>query len=93
MICQPEQQNDEWFCQICHIRWATDEDKPHCPWSGDSKQLRIAKCIVGPRLDVWLGREKMLELRDHKWSKMSTKAEREDAMNAAAAIIKELDLE
>lgn len=96
MTCKITQQGDELFCSACSLRWSIDEDRPPCLLPGpvaESVQLRIAKCIIGPRLDVWIGREKLLEVRNHKWDKMVTRAERDDALNAAAAIMKELDIE
>ena len=89
--CKLEQQGDEWFCQTCTLRWAFDDDRPPCP--GEKTELRIAKCIIGPRLDKWIGREKLLEVREHKWSEMTTKQDRDDALNAARAIMQELGLE
>jgi hypothetical protein len=101
MACKLETQNDEFFCQTCHLRWAIDEDspcvlllakEPPVPPTSEARQLRIAKCIVGPTPPDWMDREKTLELRDHKWAKIATKAERDDAMIAAAAIIEELKI-
>lgn len=86
------------YCGSCGVRWGVDEGS-HCSMPGgtpsgdDSKDqiwLAVAKCIIGPLDDRFIGRGMLLKLRDHKWDKAKN-AEKLEAENIAKAILKELD--
>lgn len=103
MTCpHPQRQQDEWFCARCERRWPAGARTEGCPgglFSGaldapaapcaDEFKLALAQAIAGPRLDIWIGRRKLLEVRRHKWEKMLTRGERDDAMRAAQAVLDE----
>lgn len=91
MTCAATLQSDEFFCPKCDRRWAKDEPR-QCRVAAevDAIETVLAKAIVGPRMDKWIGRQKMLALRDHKWSEMATRNEQRDATTSARAVLKEL---
>lgn len=103
MTCpHPQRQQDEWFCARCKRRWPTDDRPTDCPgglFSGvqeaqpapaeDELILAVAQAIAGPRLDLWIGRQRMLELRRHKWDTMLTQNERRENISAARAAVEE----
>lgn len=95
MTCLDMRQSDEIVCTSCGLRWGTEEDRPECPKKAETDaregiELVLAKAIIGPRLDKWIGRDKMLSLRKHKWASMITRNEQREATMTARAVLKEL---
>ena len=93
--CLKLSEGDEFVCIKCHLRWGRDEERPKCPKAlvaekVEAVELALAKAVIGPRKDKWLGRDKLLALRDHKWKALATKNEQNDALLSARAVLKEL---
>ena len=104
MSCQKRREGDEFVCPVCDIRYGADEliESPsmaicrktlNTQPKRDALVVRIAKCIIGPRQDTWIGPEKLQQLRDHKWDAMASRAEKSDAVLAAQAILKEIGID
>lgn len=98
MTCKATRQGDEMFCAPCRLRWDHAGDPVECrgapevPKERDALRLRVAKAINGPHREAHIGREMMLRLRDHSWGTTTTPNKRQILLNAAEAVLKELDL-
>lgn len=105
MSCSAIREGDEYSCHACGLRWpADDPDGSNCrgavhslrgaPVRVDKLALttRLAQALMGPYDDRWVGREKLLELRRHKWSSMATDLERRKAYGLAQHVLEELRL-
>ena len=55
-------------------------------------QVAAAKCILGPRFDLPPGVHTLDSIRDQKWNSPALSFERQDALNAAAAIMRDFHL-
>lgn len=53
--------------------------------------LKCAKAINGPWFDKWITREKLLQIRDHKWNHMTDTQTRSVRLQEAAAVLRELN--
>lgn len=96
MTCAARVEGDEYVCARCSTRWDRLEAGPPClpekpsVSTSDPLEITLAKAIIGPRMDKWIGRQKMLALRDHKWAEMTTKTAQRDALTSARGVLKEL---
>ena len=95
MTCQARLEGDEYVCARCATRWDRLEAGPPClpekpSHTSEPLEIAVAKAIFGPRMDKWIGRNKMLALRDHKWTGMASRNEQREALTSARAVLKEL---
>ena len=95
MTCQARLEGDEYVCARCATRWDRLEAGPPClpeksGHASEPLEIAVAKAIFGPRMDKWIGRNKMLALRDHKWTEMASRNEQREALTSARAVLKEL---
>jgi len=105
MSCSAIREGDEYSCHACGLRWPVDDpDGANCrgavhslrgtPVRVDKLALttRLAQALMGPYDDRWVGREKLLELRRHKWSNMADDSQRRASYRLAEAVLAELRL-
>ena len=105
MTCKAIREGDEFSCAACGKRWPVEEfDRANCKGVAHSltgrpakvdklaATIRLAQAAVGPHDDRWVGREKLLELRDVKWNRILKSHERKTHFKAAEALIAELRL-
>lgn len=52
--------------------------------------VQLAQAMNGPHDDRWVGREKLLEIRRHKWNKQMKEQERRAAFVSVESVLKEL---
>lgn len=94
MTCAARLEGDEYTCSRCGTRWDRLEAGPPClpekVAPTEPLEIAVAKAIFGPRMDKWIGRNKMLALRDHKWTEMASRNEQREALISARAVLKEL---
>lgn len=99
MQCQPQRQNDEWFCATCKRRWSTDDKPAQCflhleenvpvaasPPSDDLR-MRLALAINGPYDARFVGPEKLKELQRVRWERQTTDADKKRAYQSAGAVL------
>lgn len=105
MSCKAIREGDEFSCASCGVRWPVDDpDWAHCrnavpPTSVSPARIdvlalttHLAQAVNGPYDDRWVGREKLLELRLHRWHKAMRDQERRAAFVTAKAVLTELRL-
>ena len=97
MSCSIQRQGDELFCATCDRRWPADDPVQVCERAGQGLKLdrlavtvQLAQAMNGPHDDRWVGREKLLEIRRHKWNKQMKEQERRAAFVSVESILKEL---
>lgn len=57
-------------------------------------QIGVAKCILGPRFDIphTQAGHTLDSIRDHKWNNPTDSFSKQDALNAAAAIMRDFHI-
>lgn len=105
MSCKAIREGDELSCAACGVRWPVDDpDWASCrgaiqPIEVAPAQIdvlaattKLAQAAIGPYDDRWVGREKLLALRRHKWSNMADDSQRRGAFVSVKAVLAELRL-
>lgn len=104
MSCAAIREGDEYSCHACGLRWPAGEEVSACgerrmevpdtPSPVDKLALttRLAQALMGPYDDRWVGREKLLELRRHKWVNMADDSQRRASYRLAENVLHELRL-
>jgi hypothetical protein len=97
MSCAVQRQGDEMFCATCDRRWPADDPVQVCERAVQEPKIdrlalmvRLAQAINGPHDERWVGREKLLEIRRHKWNKQMKAQERRAAFVSVESVLKEL---
>lgn len=99
MTCKAIREGDEFSCAACGVRWSVDDsDRVKCLGAAVPRvdvlavTVALAQAMNGPHDDRWVGREKLLELRQHKWNKVLRDQDRRAAFVAIKAVVAELRL-
>ena len=97
MSCSIQRQGDELFCATCDRRWPANDPAQVCERTVQEPKIdrlavmvQLAQAMNGPYDDRWVGREKLLELRRHKWNKHLTEIARRSAFVSVESILDEL---